>query len=265
MRLFKLNIIILICLLPSLVFARGDYYKGSATGISIPCTGTWGEGVNEAFETGSSCTGDTCSFCTTGISVGANGCTSGVTIIECSSTDWANSGTHSGKITIDQETADVMKIYANWGSAVSRLYLRFYVKPGASASGGEIINYFPMFCDDTAGAHQTVAVYWYATSNSDWRVYLYAAGLSTNYFTLADGSKYRIEVDAYNSNTCTLKVWDSTETTVLNNVSAETVTITGAAFDIQYMQFYDTYNSNTDSIFYIDDLEASAVDWVGAY
>uniref|UniRef100_A0A6M3KI95 Uncharacterized protein n=1 Tax=viral metagenome TaxID=1070528 RepID=A0A6M3KI95_9ZZZZ len=158
-----------------------------------------------------------------------------------------------------------MKIYANWGSAVSRLYLRFYVKPGASASGGEIINYFPMFCDDTAGAHQTVAVYWYATSNSDWRVYLYAAGLSTNYFTLADGSKYRIEVDAYNSNTCTLKVWDSTETTVLNNVSAETVTITGAAFDIQYMQFYDTYNSNTDSIFYIDDLEASAVDWVGAY
>lgn len=229
------------------------------------CTGTWGEDVNESFETGSDCSADTCTFCTTGMALGANGCTSGTNIIDCSDDTWAHSGTYSASIILDADTADAMKIYGDWGSAVGELWIRYYVNPGTSISG-QIINFFPMTSDDTAGAHQIADAYWFGTTNGDWRVYLYgAAALSTNYFTLADGNEYRIEMDAKRNDTCTMKVFDSAGDPVLSNGAAETITCTGGDFDVQYVQFYDTYDSSTGTTFYIDDFEASAVTWVGTY
>lgn len=242
--------------------SSGDINRVALTDWSNPqpvgetCSGDFSSGDNESFESG------TLQFCTTDWSY-----TNADSKLDTYSSTGANCGSTAMAITGNSGNTGDNVATADYGSAISSGYIRFYLTLPTMDDWDYFYFYKASSATTPGVTDSSLSAVVYSVTGTGLRVQLSIGGvLSTNYFELTEGGgPYRVEINYANNATVTMRMWDTDDTTQLqHNGAANDLTETGAAYDTRYHHFYDGYTFAGDATLYIDDVEHSASSWVGA-
>lgn len=262
---FKKILIVIISLLAYGVSWAGgiqDQHKRylariNAGGGGVTCSGDMSDGDNESFEKGAG------EFCTTDwTEVDVDG------VVDTYSTGFAHTGTHSLKVTCDGDSANEPdnRVYADTGSEDADLYERFYWTPPTLASGS-YLRFHSVGNDDNELLTGCYFLQWFNNSGTYQFILRNSAGSPGEHFELTPGSKYRVEIHATQSGTCTMKVFDSSDNPVLtsNGGADYDLTHSGLNIGMRYFIFRDFNSGTTEAIYYIDDyvIDLDGSDYIG--
>lgn len=233
-----------------------QYNAAGGGGGGETCSGDFSNGDNESFEKGA------LQFCTADWTY-----VNDDSEIDTYSSTGSNCGSTSLAITGNSGSAGNNEVYADYGSAISSGYIRFYITLPTMDDWDQFDFYKASSNSNPGNTSYCAAAQIYSVSGTGLRVHLMIGGSrSTNYFSLSEGGgPYRVEINYVNGSTCTMRMWDTDDSTALNHNGASTdLTQTGGAYDTRYHHFYDAYSFAGDATLYIDDVEHDATTWVGA-
>ena len=219
----------------------------------VTCSGDMSDGDNESFESGAG------SFCTTDWTEAD---TDGV-VDTYSSTD-ANCGTHSLAIVCDGDNANEPNNRAYVQALVSgtpndmMANVRFYIKL-PSLANGQYLRFFSVGDDNNETTAGQAYLQWF-NNGGTYRLSLRNPSTdSSEYFALTPGAWYRFEMTVKDSsaNNSTLRVYDSSDTSVFSSTGDPDVEINNTSGDLATMEYFifRDFNSSTAGVtYYIDDV-----------